>query len=321
MGWHMKYLLAILTCWLGAMAAQPEFINGQAVVVNNAVITYEEVESSILEEIGLLRRQYARQPQVLQQVIDQLRRDRLEMMIERQLILHEYKVKGYNLPDSLFDKALRDRIREQFGDRIKLTKTLQAQGTTYETYAQRYREQIIVELMTREFVSSEKILVSPFKIERFYEENKDDFKLEDQVRMRLIFLPQSAGMEAGAARKLAQEILAKIKEGTSFAEMAAIYSADANRAQGGARGWERRSALREDLATTAFALQAGQVSDILERPEGCYLLQVEEIKLAHIQPLAEVKEDIERRLKAEEYNRLRKKWIGRLRANSFVRYF
>jgi parvulin-like peptidyl-prolyl isomerase len=305
---------------LGAVAAQPEVLNGAAVVVNDAVITYQELERSLIEEQELLMRQFARKPQELEQRVAQLRRDRLEMMIERQVILHEYKAKGYNLPDSLFEKAIRDRIKDQFGDRVKMTKTLQSQGTTYETFAQQYREQIIVDLMTREFVSGEKILVSPFKIERFYQENQDKFKLEDQVKLRMIVLAKNGQSETGAARKLAGEIRAKIKDGASFAEMASVYSSGSQRAQGGDWGWVDKSVLREDLAEVAFKLKPGDVSDVIEKDDACFIMLVEEAKAAHVRALAEVRTDIEKTLKAQSFDRLRKQWLGRLRKQSFIQY-
>jgi peptidyl-prolyl cis-trans isomerase SurA len=314
-------ILGLCLLGLAAHAAQPELVNGLAAIVNKAVITFEEVENSIGDEVLLLERQYARQPQVFRQKLNELRRDRLEMMIDRQLILHEYQLKGYNLPDTFFERAIRERIREQFGDRVKLTKTLQAQGRTYESWARRLREQMIVDVMTREFVSPDKIIVSPNKIEKHYQENLEQFRLEDQIHMRMMFLPQGANAPAGLARKLAEEILVKLKEGATFAEMATVYSGDSNRAQGGDRGWERRSALREDLAEMAFSLPPGETSPVLEKPEGCYLMLVEAVKPAHVQPLPEVKEEIERRLKSDEFNRLRSKWLNRLRSNSFVRQF
>ena len=105
---------------------------------------------------------------------------------------HEYKEKGFNVPESLFERALNDRVREQFGDRVKCTKTLQAQGTTFESYAQRNREQLIIDLMTHEFVSGDKIVVSPHKIEVYYGENPDHFKLPDQIKLRMIVITQTA---------------------------------------------------------------------------------------------------------------------------------
>jgi parvulin-like peptidyl-prolyl isomerase len=119
---------------------------------------------------------------------------------------------------------------------------------------------------------------------------------------------------------LADEILVKLKEGASFAQMASIYS-DSMKEKGGDRGWIDRTLFKKELSDPAFALKAGQVSDVIDLPEACYLIQVEEVKAAHVKPLADVREEIEKTLKVSEQGRLKSKWIDRLKAKSFIRYF
>ena len=55
-----------------------------------------------------------------------------------------------------------------------------------------------------------------------------------------------------------------------------------------------RSVLREDLAAVAFSLKAGERSGVIEKPDGCYLMLVEDVKAAHVKTLAEVREEVER---------------------------
>ena len=52
-----------------------------------------------------------------------------------------------------------------------------------------------------------------------------------------------------------------------------------------------------------------------------YLMLVEEARNAHVRPLGEVREEIERILVITERGRLQKQWIEKLRKKSFVRYF
>lgn len=247
----MKYLFAVISLAavvLEAFGADSVWVNGQAVIVNDTMITREEVEGSIADAIQTLYRRYARQPQVLNQKITELRRDRLQMLIDRQLILQEFKAKGYNVPESVFEKELNRTIREQFGDRLKLNKTLQAQGMTYESYARQNREQLIVDLITHEFVSPDKIMVSPLKIQTYYAQNPDQFKVEDQVKLRMIVIAQASDAPAGTARKLADEIMAKLNEGASFAEMASIYSSGSQRSrEATGAGWSVRSCRRTSV--------------------------------------------------------------------------
>ena len=58
-----------------------------------------------------------------------------------------------------------------------------------------------------------------------------------------------------------------------------------------------------------------------ELPQEFYLLKVEEKKIAHTRPIAEMRDEIEKDLIAQERARLRTKWVERLKAKSFVRRF
>jgi parvulin-like peptidyl-prolyl isomerase len=79
--------------------------------------------------------------------------------------------------------------------------------------------------------------------------------------------------------------------------------------------------LREDLAKVAFSLKPGDLSGVLELPEGCYIMKVEEYHPAHTKPLNEVRGEIERTLEAAQRQRLRKQWVERLKGKAFIRLF
>ena len=51
------------------------------------------------------------------------------------------------------------------------------------------------------------------------------------------------------------------------------------------------------------------------------MMLVEEKLAAHTKTLPEVRDEIEKILKTQEQARLRKKWIDRLKAKTFVSYF
>ena len=63
------------------------------------------------------------------------------------------------------------------------------------------------------------------------------------------------------------------------------------------------------------------MSDIIETPEACYLMLVEQKRPAHVKPLSEVRDDIEATLRTQEQSRLEKQWIGELKKKTFIRYF
>jgi peptidyl-prolyl cis-trans isomerase SurA len=302
-----------------ALPLRADLADGIKAIVNDTVITYAQVEEFTAPAADALRRQYAGQPDVFQQKFTAALNDSLEQLVERQMILKEFDSKYNKLPDSLVDQIVDDRIRDRFGDRVTLMKTLQAQGITYETFRKGVRDQY-VESALREKNVSGAIIISPYKIETYYLAHQDDYKVEDEIKLRMIVLNKTSGDDTNALN-LAKEILAKIKDGATFAEMATTYSQGSQRSQGGDWGWIAPSKLRKELAGPAAALKSGQVSDVIETPDACYLMLVEQIRPAHIKPLGEIRAEIEKTLRTQEQARLERNWIDGLKKKNFIRYF
>jgi peptidyl-prolyl cis-trans isomerase SurA len=223
------------------------------------------------------------------------------------------------MPDSYLEELVQSRIRDAYSDRVTLMKTLQAEGKTFESFRNDVRDQTIVRFMRSKNISQE-IVISPYKIENYYKAHQDDFKVEDEIKLRMIVLNKTASDDTNTVN-LAREIRTKIQAGASFAEMASLYSQDSQHGQGGDRGWVERSVLRQELADAAFALPPGQVSDVIETPNACYLLLVEQKRAAHVKPLNDVRNEIEQSLRAQEQTRLEKQWIAKLKAQTFILYF
>jgi parvulin-like peptidyl-prolyl isomerase len=295
-------------------------VNGIVARVNDAVITVKEVATYIASDMEFLDRRYGQQPELFEQKARELKTRAVDDLVERQLILHEFKTGGFSLPDSYIEDQITKQIRENYGNRLTLTKTLQAEGLTFESYRQKVRERIILSAMADHFVPRDPV-ISPARIENYYKEHQDKFKLEDEVKLRMIVLTNRPNESQYSPKVMAQEILTKLNDGAPFAEMAKIYSQGSQSIEGGDWGLVERSVLRPDLAEIAFSLKSGQLSSVVEKSDGCYIMLVEDKKMAHVKPLSEVRAEIESTLKGEEINRLHKKWIDRLKAKSLIQYF
>ena len=294
-------------------------VDGIQSVVSSQVVTRTEVVDYCRPALDVLRREYATEPDVLQQKSSETFADGLTNLIERQLILHSFENDGYKLPDSVVDQLVQERIRDRFGDRITFMKTLQAQGMTAEQFRKQVREQYIEAALRNQNVQHE-IFVSPTKIENYYLANPDEFRVEDQIKLRMIVLAKSAPDDTNAL-KLAREIQSQIKSGVPFAELASMYSQGSQQQSGGDWGWVQRSVLRKELADVAFNLTPGTVSDIVEMPDTCYLLFVEDKHPAQVRPLTEVAASIEKTLRVKQQAKLQKQWIEGLKKKTFIRYF
>jgi parvulin-like peptidyl-prolyl isomerase len=318
----MKLFRLMAICGAAFAVSLPlraELADGVKAVVNDTVITYSQVEAYTAPAADALRRQYPNSPEIYQQKLNEALNDSLEQLVERQLILRSFDVDGYQLPAEYVDQMVQDQIRDRFGDRVTFIKTLQAQGMTVEQFRKQVRDQYIVSQLRIKNVAQE-VVISPYKVETYYLNHQDDFKVQDEIKLRMIVLNKPAPDDTNSLQ-LANEILAKIKGGASFQEMASIYSQGSQKSSGGDWGWVQRSVLRKDLADAAFSLKPGQISGVINAPDALYLMLVEQKRPAHVRPLDNVRDDIEKTIRTQDQARLEKQWIDSLKQKTFIRYF
>jgi peptidyl-prolyl cis-trans isomerase SurA len=294
-----------------------ELADGIKAIVNDQVITYQEVNDSILPALDVLRREYADQPGLFEQKYNDTLADGLQTLVENQLILHEFDSKYNPLPESAVDELVQDRIKEKFGDRITCIKSLQAEGLTFEKFRQQVRDQYIISQLRYHNLSGEKIIISPYKIETYYKLHQDDYKVGDEVKLKMIVLNKSSSDDKDT-RKKADEILADIKKGSSFDQLASLYSQDTQQQR---NDWIETSVLRKELADAVTPLKAGQISGVVETPDNCYIVRVVDVKPAHVQPLSDVRTSIESTLKAQEQKEAGERWVQSLKKKAYIRFF
>jgi peptidyl-prolyl cis-trans isomerase SurA len=318
---RLLLLLPLLAAGGAAVpAAQPELVNGIVAVVNETVITEKAAREFIEPALVALERQPGLTRQAYNERAMEIYRDGLNQLIERQLTLDDFKASGYSFPEGIIEDFVQDRIRERYGDRVKLIKTLEAQNMTYEQFRTEIREQFIVEQMNLKNISSA-VIISPFKIETYYKEHPEEFRLADQIRLRMIELRKRDGGELrlDVCGQVANGL--RVAAGAKFAEMASIYSDGSQKRDGGDLGWVNRSVLRKEFADATASLKPGQRTGVIDLADACFLLQVEEVKSAQVRPLNEVRDEIEKTLLNQERTRLQKKYVERLKKKAFVRYF
>jgi peptidyl-prolyl cis-trans isomerase SurA len=297
------------------------FSNGIVAVVEDKIITVADV----MREIIPLRQQIqaeARSQKDYEQRMEQLEDSVIQDLVDRVLIIKDfYKDEKRHIPPSYVDNAISDRVAEQFdNDRAKFLAYLRAQGKTNRDYRKDVEEEIIYSYMRGQQRKSESI-VSPVRIETYYRENRDKFYQEDQVHLRLIQLTRNEGDTDETLRQQANMILARLKAGEKFEDLAKEYSRDARRSKGGDWGLLKRSDFRPEFSEKAFALKKGEVSEPVLLPEGCFLLYVEDRKFAGIQPIDEVRDQIERILVTQMSRTNQERWLERLRRNGYVKYY
>jgi len=195
-----------------------------------------------------------------------------------------------------------------------------------------YREKL--SYLVDEFLSGEylaKVVVADIKIpedelKNYYKEHEKDFLLTETVKARHIFIQlpaKSTDAEKDAARKKAEEILARLKKGEDFAKVAAESSDDADSAKkGGELGFLTPGKTNsEEFEKAAFALKKGETSEIVQTPFGLHIIKADEKSEKRTASFEEAKAYIAELLKKEHENRKAGEFIEKTIKDSGLELF
>jgi parvulin-like peptidyl-prolyl isomerase len=311
----------LLATGVGSVHAASDVVDGVAALVNDDVITFSQVREVVAPRERALRASLSGQ-----ELIDKVREARkgaLQDLIDRQLILQEFKKKDFQIPQQFIDEHVNTIIHDEFGgDRSAFVRTLQAQGYTMTKFQNAERDKIIVQAMRYSNVKSD-FLVSPDKIGSLYNTSKDQFTTPEQVHLWMIAVSKGtpAAGEQDPQRAMAEEIRGKLLKGTKFDQLAQMYSEDSSKQSGGDWGMIDRKTLNETLTNAAFRLPVDKISPIISEGNSYYILKVSEHKDAVTKPLSDVRDDLEKKITSEERQRLQERWIEGLRAKAFIKTF
>ena len=306
----------------GLMWGEAEVIDGIAAVVNGDVITFSQVQEVAAPEEQSLKQQYTGQ-----ELIDKVKETRLAVLndlINRQLILQEFKKKEYTLPDYVVEQQVQEIIKDEFGgDRQAFARTLSAQGYTMNRFRDMEKDKITVQVMRQNAVKGNNFTASPEEIEAYYNANKQEFATPEQVKLRMIVLNSDPLVSDSpkTTRQMADEIRDKATHGGDFATLAKTYSMDGTAENGGDWGWVDEKTLNQDLTKAAFSLSKGQVSPVIQIGDSYYLLYCEDKKNSSITALNDVRDGISKKLAQIQRQKATQRWIDGLREKAYIKVY
>jgi len=147
----------------------------------------------------------------------------------------------------------------------------------------------------------QKATVTGQQIERAYNDNIQQYSTPEQVRASHILL-KTQGKDDAAVKKQAEDLLAKIKAGADFAELAKKSSEDEGSAKkGGDLDYFPRGQMVAEFDQAAFSMKPGELSDAPVKTQfGYHIIKVVDHKPASTKSLPEVRAQIEDQLKWEQ---------------------
>lgn len=295
--------------------------NSIAAIVEQKIITVDEVRRELEPFLPQIQRDAEGDPMKFRQLIETMEADIIQNLTDNVLIVKQFYEDKGQIPASFVDNEIEETIITKFeGKRSLYLDYLKSIGKTPDEHRMMITEEIIVNYMRSKMRKSASI-VSPVRIENFYNEYKKEFYQEEAIHLRLIRLTKLADESEDVLKQTADEIYEKLELGFAFDELAVKYSNDTKAKKGGDWGWVTSGSLIEQLSEPAFALREGDFSEPIMIKNNLFILYCEEHRPEGYMPLPEVRSDIEDMLLSQMAKEAEDKFLERLRRDGYVRRF
>ena len=290
--------------------------------VDNQIVTRSEYLRS---EEELRKEAMQQDPANADKIVAEREKDVLRDLIDQQLLLEKGKELGITGDTDLvkkLDQMRKDMNLESMED---LEKAAQGQGVSFEDFKQNLRNQIITQQVIGREVGS-RISFSKDEEQQFYQDHQSELDQPETVHLSEILVstekkPNDSRDDAAilaAAQDKANHLLAEIKKGAKFEDVAKKNSDGPTAAQGGDLGQFKRGTLAKELEDKTFAMKPGEVSDVIRTKQGFIILKVTEHTEAGVPPLNKMESRIQDALYMQKLQPALREYLTKLREDAFI---
>jgi len=298
-----------------------------AAYVNENEISMQELEQfagvrNILMQLLQSNQEFASvilQTEAGQNVVEEFRKLKLEQLITNELLVQEAKDRGIEVSNeemnNIFDQQINALKQQNNLNEEQLEKAIQQQGfESMQQYKDMFFENnmngFLVNKLREEVIN--KVEVSDEEAQEFYNNNQQQFETSEQKKVSHILFDE---------KSKAEEVLAEIKNGADFAEMAKEHSTGPTAENGGDLGFitAGERGLDATFLDAAMELNVGEVSsEPVKTQFGFHLIKVTDFREAGVRDFEEVKSQIKNQLKSQKQSQAFQEFVESLRADAEI---
>ncbi len=283
--------------------------------VNGQIVTLTELNKEVdsaMEQLGP-----APTPQENEARKAKLQNQVLERIIDNMLVLQVAEDRGLRVPSRFFQEWKQNIMKEMdIETDEELERQVQLQGGSMADLRKRFEDGLLLQEVRRMEVDS-KVSVSEPEIKERYRLHINEYTDPAKVRLREIVVRFDETNEIDQGQK-ARQIRQDIEQGADFAEVARMHSESGSREAGGDLGFFNEGELTESLATVAFSLNPGEVSEIIRLEKAFYILRVEESVEATTKELSDVRNEVADAIFQEKMGEQMDRFVKQLRERAIV---
>lgn len=248
-----------------------------------------------------------------------LRRHAVDQLIARALLVQAARAAGLTVDQEAAEKALQAHAA-QLGGEEEFARSLAAFKLERATLLRIEGERQLIARYVESVVLAG-VEISDEDAQLYYRTNTSEFRHPPQVKLRMLLVqvpPQASQAVIDAAKAKAEAAAERLRKGEDFAAVARQVSTDSTAERGGELGWVRAGLLLPELEPAVWALQTGQVSEVLRSPNGFHIFKLEERREEGISSFEEVRGQLKAFLRKRAAPALVQAKVEELRATAVI---
>lgn len=275
-----QFLAAMLAfaVWLTPGTGEAEIIDRIVARVNNDVLTLHDVRQAAIPFVL----QEGMDPAVLDDASrrGQLHRDVLKDLIDRNLLVQEATKLELQISDAELNQYIMFTYQQQGLTEDQFKEQIESYGMRYPAYRDMVRQNLLKIRMIRVKVGSQVNVTEADVDQVFRERYGTDPGAERYVTVsHMLFPPTTNTPEAHAeARERADAAMERLNAGEAFEDVAKTSNDGPTAAKGGFLGTFRRGELDGEFEAVAFAMSAGEVSEVVQTKFGYHIILVSNVE-------------------------------------------
>lgn len=190
----------------------------------------------------------------------------LETMIITKILENEYKITEEDI--EFATASLKHEMGQQFQMWL-LQNGIQSEDSD------EFRE-LIHQFTLMDKLQFDGIDVTDEEIQEMYEDMIEDREIE--IRASHILFKFDEDVDKDELLEQAEDILARLKNGEDFEELAKEYSDDSSAESGGDIGFFKKGAMVQEFEDTAYSLEVDEISEIIESEYGYHIIKLTDVK-------------------------------------------
>lgn len=294
--------------------------------VNGDIVTRTELARSRAGMIADLQQRGAK-PEQMEPLVKEREKDILRDRIDQLLLVQKGKELSLSV-DGEISKQIAGiqaecaKVDPKCVDPDRFQSWVREQsGQSLEDYKSEMRNSMVTQRVIRQEVGR-LINIPRAELEKFYGEHKTEFVRKDQIFLSEIFV-STAGKDAvgaAAAEKKAKDLVARIKKGEKFGEVARDNSDNQDTARnGGEIGGQQKSDMNSTTLSATWEKPKGYITDPpLKLDTGFLILRVDEHHKSGQAEFEEVQSQIQEKLYMERFQPKIREYLTSLRQDAFL---